>query len=92
MPSDDDLRRAAEKRLRAKATFWRTALLFVIIWAVLVVVWAVTGAGSFWPMWAILGMGIALAFMAWGTFRPASGPTSEQIDAEVRRMKGDGQG
>lgn len=91
MSSDDALRRTAEKNLRARAGFWRTLLLFGIIMAVLVLVWAFTGGGYFWPAWAILGMGIALAFMGWGTFRPASGPTSAQIDAEVRRMQGDGQ-
>jgi uncharacterized membrane protein len=38
--------------------------------ALTVIVWALTGAGSFWPIWVIFGLGIAVAVSAWR----ASGP------------------
>jgi Domain of unknown function (DUF1707)/2TM domain len=33
---------------------------FILVNALLVVVWAATGAGYFWPAWPILGWGIGL--------------------------------
>jgi hypothetical protein len=33
---------------------------FLLVNALLVIVWAVTGAGYFWPVWPILGWGIGL--------------------------------
>jgi uncharacterized membrane protein len=38
--------------------------------AVMVTIWAVTGAGSFWPIWVIFGLGVALLGSAWRAFRP----------------------
>ena len=39
----------------------------------LVVIWAATGAGYFWPMWAALGFAIPAAFwiaVRWARLRP----------------------
>jgi hypothetical protein len=87
MTGNEDLRAAAEKRLSDQANFKRLAGVFVIVWAILIAVWALSGRGYFWPIWAIFGMGIALAFMGWGAYGPRpSGPTQDQIDAEMRKM------
>ena len=42
---------------------------------VLVVLWALTGAGTFWPIWALIGIGLVAAIDSWGTM--ASGPLRE---------------
>ena len=34
----------------------------------LVVIWALTGAGYFWPMWAIVPWGFALGLQGWATY------------------------
>jgi 2TM domain-containing protein len=43
-----------------------------LVIALMVVIWAATGAGSFWPIWVIFGLGIALALSAWRAFGPRS--------------------
>ena len=42
--------------------------LYVIVNAGLIGVWAITGAGYFWPGWVLGGWGIGLLFHAWATF------------------------
>jgi hypothetical protein len=89
MTGNEDLRTAAEKRLRDQAGAKRLAGVFVIVWIILTAVWALSGRGYFWPIWAIFGMGIALVFVFWGAYGPRSaGPTQEQIDEEMRKMGG----
>lgn len=84
----DELRNAAVKRIKAKRDFWRMAGVFVIVWAILTAIWAMSGGGYFWPMWAIFGMGIALAFSALAAYGPSSRPPSEQeINDEMRRLQ-----
>jgi uncharacterized membrane protein len=88
--SDDALRSAAVKRIKAKRDFWRTLGIFVIVALILTAIWALSGGGYFWPIWAMFGMGIAALFMAWGAYGPAERPPSEQqIQDEMRKM-GDG--
>lgn len=47
-----------------------------------------SGGGYFWPAWAILGMGIALAFTAWGTFGKGDNVSQAKVEAEMRKMDG----
>jgi len=41
-----------------------------LVIAVMVVIWAVTGAGSFWPIWVIFGLGVVLLGSGWRVLRP----------------------
>ncbi len=79
-----DVRKAAVQRLKAKRDFRNHVAIYVIVNALLVVIWAATGAGYFWPIWAIAGWGIGLAFNAWAVFfeRPIS---EEEIRREMER-------
>lgn len=80
MTEDDDKRKAAIRRLTAKREFWNHAVTYIVVNALLVVIWAFSGRGYFWPIWAIAGWGIGLALHAWNVFfvRPIS-------EAEIRR-------
>ena len=40
----------------------------MIVNAALIGVWAITGAGYFWPGWVLGAWGIGLLFHAWATF------------------------
>ena len=67
---EQERREAAVKRLKAKREFWQHVVIYVLVNALLVAVWAVTNDGShFWPMWPLLGWGIGLAMHAWDTFQ-----------------------
>jgi len=74
---EQERREAAVKRLKAKREFWQHLVVYVLVNALLIVVWWVTGNGDshFWPLWPLLGWGIGLALHAWDTFRR---PISEE--------------
>ncbi len=83
--SDEDLRARALERLKAKREFSAHVLAYVLVNAFLIVIWAVTDSGFFWPIFPILGWGIGLAFHAWDVFR--SGPSEDQIRREIDRLR-----
>jgi uncharacterized membrane protein len=79
--TDQDVRRAAAiRRLKAKRGFAIHAAVFVAVNILLVVVWASTGGGYFWPIWPFLGWGIAVVFHGWSVYFRA--PISED---DIRR-------
>ena len=88
--ADDSLRELAVASLKKKAGFKRTAITFILVWVLLIAIWAFTGMGYFWPIWAILGMGIALAFMGFDAYRDpsASHPSDAAINDEMKRLGG----
>jgi Domain of unknown function (DUF1707) len=51
LPADPPARQAPGRRRRDLRPFLATSLLLVAIWAI-------TGAGYFWPVWPILGWGL----------------------------------
>ncbi|MGI9602122.1 MAG: 2TM domain-containing protein [Acidimicrobiales bacterium] len=80
---DKDPRAAAVRRIKAKRDFWNHAAAFVIINIALVVIWALSGQGYFWPAWSIFGWGVGLAFHAWSVFGEDRAITEEQIQKEM---------
>lgn len=84
----EHMRKEAIKRVKAKQGFWRLFGVFAIVWVILTAVWAMSGGGYFWPMWAMFGMGIALLFVGWGAYGPQENVSEGQIDAELRKMQG----
>ena len=85
---DADRRKAAEKRIASQRAFVRYLGTWAIVSIILIGIWALSGRGYFWPIWAIGGMGIAALFMALGSYGPSSGPPSEErIQAEMKKMQ-----
>jgi hypothetical protein len=68
MAEVDKRREAAIKRLEAKRGFAVHAAIYVIVNLLLIVVWAVSERGYFWPIWPILGWGVGLAIHGWMTY------------------------
>jgi hypothetical protein len=80
---DDSPRAAALTRIKARRGFYQHLIMFVLINAVLVGLWATTGRGYFWPAWVLIGWGIGLGFNAWEVFgRPIS---EDDIRREMER-------
>jgi hypothetical protein len=52
----------------ARTAFVIHARTYVVINVFLVAIWALTGAGYFWPAWVILGWGLAVVLQAMATF------------------------
>jgi 2TM domain len=85
-PTEDELRRRAVNRLRAKAGFWTHLAVYLAVNAFLVLIWFFTGAGYFWPIFPIAGWGIGVAANAWDAF--GSEPvTEERIQREMEHLR-----
>lgn len=83
--NDEERREAAVKRLKDKRDFRNHVAAYVIVNTLLVTIWAFSGGGYFWPIWAIAGWGIGLAFNAWAVYfeRPI---TEDDIRTEMERQ------
>jgi hypothetical protein len=87
--SEQDLRSQAVERLKKKRDFRTHVLIYLLVNAFLVVIWAVTKGDDtiFWPIFPILGWGIGLAANAWDVYgrKPI---TEEEIRREQERLGG----
>lgn len=85
-PSADELaRQRAVKRLRQKRDLATHAVVYLLVNGLIVLIWALTTTGFFWPVFPIAGWGIGLAMNAWDVWR--GGEFSEaQIAREIARQ------
>ena len=74
MGDNDPARQAAIERLEHKRVFRSHVVTYLAVNTMLVVIWAVSGAAYFWPIWPILGWGVAVGLHAWTVYgeRPIS--------------------
>jgi hypothetical protein len=81
----DERRAEAVERLENRRDFRNHALVYVVVNTMLIVIWAASGAGYFWPIWSIAGWGIGLALHAWTIYgqRPF---TEDDIREETKRL------
>ena len=80
----EERRQQAIRRIRAKREFQVHFAVYLAVNALLVVIWAMTSAESFWPIWPLLGWGIGVAAHAASVyFRPAE-ISEAQIDRELQ--------
>jgi hypothetical protein len=81
MPTEEELRELAIRRLKKRKDFVAHLVSYVIINAFLIGIWYfVAGRGYFWPGWVLLGWGIGLALNAWDVYG-----RREISEAEIRR-------
>jgi len=86
--AEEDLRTEALKRIKSRRSLQGAALTYLVVNALLVGIWALTGRGYFWPGWVIAGWGVGLALHAINVLRPRAVITEEEIRREVDRLKG----
>jgi uncharacterized membrane protein len=85
-----DLRAEAIRRLEKKREFrghlLAYAMVNALLWAIWGVVFAVSGAWFPWPLFALFGWGIGLAFHAWDAYGrlPFS---EEEVQREQARLE-----
>jgi hypothetical protein len=83
----ETLRDQAISRLKKKRDFATHLVVYVLVNAFLVAIWAFTGADFFWPIFPILGWGIGLGANAWDVY--GRKPISEsEIEQEMSRLRG----
>lgn len=89
--NDDELRQQAVKSLHAKRDFKSHLVTFVGVSILLIVIWALTGAGDFfWPIFPILGWGVFGVIPHWWSVYKTKGITEDQIQEEMRKIGGPG--
>ena len=81
-----DLRGRALGRLKKKAGFRVHLLIYVLVNGMLVLIWAMTGAGFFWPVFPIAGWGIGVVANAVDAYA-VDEPTEDQIEHEMERLR-----
>jgi hypothetical protein len=75
------MRSPGPRRAAAKANLLRFLLWYGLLTVVLIVIWAASGRGYFWPVWPILGFMLALgwqAIAAWSKLGPAEDDQSRR--------------
>jgi 2TM domain len=75
----------ARRRVTERRDFGAHLVAYLVVNAGLILIWAVTGAGYFWPAWVLGSWGIGLVLHGWDAFlrRPV---TDADIEAELRRQ------
>ena len=86
MSVDEDLREQAIKRVSKRRDLGAHVVTYCVVNAMLVAIWAITGAGYFWPAWALLGWGVGLVLNVWDVYfrRPV---TEHDIQQEIERLQ-----
>ncbi|MFZ9668533.1 MAG: 2TM domain-containing protein [Solirubrobacterales bacterium] len=85
---ENQAQKAAQERLQQQAGFKKMVGGFLILIVIAIVIWALTGQGDFWPVWLILGLGIATAFSGWSAYGPREkAPSQAEIDEEARKFE-----
>jgi 2TM domain len=83
-PAPSAERAMARKHIEKRRGLQGGFVAYVVVNAFLVVVWALTGAGYFWPAWIMAGWGVGMLLGLWDYLR---GPIDDaDVDAELRRM------
>jgi hypothetical protein len=84
LPTDteDEARKRAIDRLKARRDFKSLLGTAAVVIAIVVVIWAASDRGYFWPVWVMLGFAIALFFSGLKAYGPHRGPITE---AEIQR-------
>ncbi len=84
-PEPELVERAVE-HLKKRRAFAQHLVIYLLFNAVLILVWAVTSRGFFWPVFPIAIWGIGVIMNAWDVFRGEF--TEAQIAREVARLRG----
>jgi len=86
-PSEEQIYEEARQKVRERKRFYRDLTTYLIVNAVLVVVWALSGRGYMWFLWPL---GIWGAFVLGHFLRIfvfGNGSDQQEIEKEVEKIK-----
>jgi hypothetical protein len=87
-PSNNDLRKLAKRRVRARTGFLSHMLAYVIVNTGLILIWRFSGASYPWFIWPLLGWGVGLVSHAVAlAFGPGSLHEEHAIERELERRR-----
>jgi hypothetical protein len=79
-------REQAIKRIRDKNVFKIHLVVYLVINAAFLVVWAMSGADYFWPIFVMLLWGAGVAIHGYSVYGGNDKMTEAQIEREMKRM------
>jgi hypothetical protein len=83
---DTELRERALRRLKKRRDFRAHVLVYTLVNAFLVVIWAVTTPGGFfWPIFPLVGWGIGLVMNGWDAYF-SDDFSEEEIEKEIESL------
>ena len=82
----EDARARAVRSLKKKSDFRNHLLAYLVVNTAIVVIWAMTGSGFFWPVFPILGWGIGVIFHAQDVYGRQE-ITEDDIRREMERQR-----
>lgn len=85
----DSKRKLAIQRLRRKRDFKGHVLIYLAVNIVLVLIWAFTDQGFFWPIFPIVFWGLGVIGQGWSAYGTGSRITEEAIQKEMGRLDDD---
>lgn len=85
--SNEELRKTALTRLKHRKWLKKQLKTYVITNLTLVLIWALSGQGDFWPAWPIAFWGLALLYQAWSFEHPEKPISDQEIEREINRMR-----
>lgn len=77
-------RAAVRQQLQARRDFGSHVFVYIVFNTAVVLIWAITGSGYFWPAWLIGVWGVGLVMHGWDAFvrKPV---TEDDVDEAMRR-------
>lgn len=80
----DEQRQRAIRRIQAKRAFRAHFAIYLAVNVLLVLIWALTSGGYFWPVWPMLGWGIGVVAHAVSVYATPREISESQIDRELQ--------
>ena len=86
-PSEEQIYEEASKRVKEKKRFYGGLVTYLIVNAVLVVIWALSGRGYMWFLWPLGIWGVFVLGDYLRIFIFGKGSDQQAIEKEVEKMK-----
>jgi hypothetical protein len=84
---EDPLRRAAINVLKKRRDFRAHVLIYTLVNAALITIWAITSSGTFfWPIFPLVFWGIGVVMNGWDVYI-ADDLSEEKIEREMERLQ-----
>lgn len=90
--TEEQIYEAATERVKQKKEFYTHLALYIVINALLVVIWAMTSRAYPWFVWPLSGWGIGILFHALEVFvfHKPSAWEKRQVEKEAEKLRKDG--
>ncbi len=84
--NEEELRKEAKKRVQKRRDLGAHLVVYVVVNAMLIGIWAISGGGYFWPAWVLLGWGVGVVMNVWDVYfrKPV---TEHDIEEEMQRLR-----